>query len=322
MLAATALVAWLGSAAPAVAAGSKSSSGSSSTGSSTSTGSSSSTGTSTSGSGSQSGGAGLGGTTASQAPHKRKAKAKAKSKSRTHARRTTKLPGDSRHLGDRVLKEGMSGHDVRVLQAYLTLSGYPTDVDGSFGPATLKNVIAFQNDNGFDPNGIVTVPVEKALRAKVAAIEADPPTAVTRINADGTATAPAGAPTVVQDVVAAANQIIDKPYAYGGGHGSWNSSGYDCSGAVSYALHGGGLLSAPEDSVQLESYGSPGPGHWITIYANAGHAWIVVAGRAFDTANFGGPNIPAGTGPRWRTNPTGNLGDGTGGYIVRHPAGL
>jgi hypothetical protein len=216
----------------------------------------------------------------------------------------------------------MSGHDVRVLQAYLTLAGFPTGIDGSFGPATEKNVLAFEQASGFAADGIVSVPVEEALRTKVAAIEADPPAQTTRINADGTATAPAGAPTVVQNVIAAANQIIDTPYKYGGGHGTFQDTGYDCSGAVSYALHGGGLLSTPEDSVELESYGSAGPGHWITIYANASHAWIVVAGRAFDTADFGGPNVPSGTGPRWRTDPLGNLNDGTGGYTVRHPTGL
>jgi hypothetical protein len=236
--------------------------------------------------------------------------------------KSTAVHGDSRHLGDRTLREGMTGHDVRVLQAYLTLVGYPTSVDGDFGPATLTSVEAFQTAAGFAPNGVVTVAVEKALRAKVAAIEADPPTAITRINPDGTATAPAGAPTVVQNVVQAANEIINTSYCYAGGHGSWTSSCYDCSGSVSFALHGGGLLSSPEDSTELESYGSPGPGHWITIYANAGHTWIVVAGRAFDTADFGGPNVPAGTGPRWRTDPTGNLNDGTGGYVVRHPTGL
>jgi hypothetical protein len=236
--------------------------------------------------------------------------------------KSTAVHGDSRHLGDRTLREGMKGHDVRVLQAYLTLVGYPTSVDGDFGPATLTSVEAFQTAAGFAPNGVVTVAVEKALRAKVAAIEADPPTAITRINPDGTATAPAGAPTVVQNVVQAANEIINTSYCYAGGHGSWTSSCYDCSGSVSFALHGGGLLSSPEDSTELESYGSPGPGHWITIYANAGHTWIVVAGRAFDTADFGGPNVPAGTGPRWRTDPTGNLNDGTGGYVVRHPTGL
>ncbi|HZU49739.1 MAG TPA: hypothetical protein VFA16_21165, partial [Mycobacterium sp.] len=90
---------------------------------------------------------------------------------------------------------------------------------------------------------------------------------------------------------------------------------------VSFALHGAGLLSSPEDSTQLETYGAPGPGRWITIYADPSHAFLVVAGRAFNTANYGGPNIPAGTGPRWRYDPLGNLADG-GSYVVRHPPGL
>jgi peptidoglycan hydrolase-like protein with peptidoglycan-binding domain len=215
----------------------------------------------------------------------------------------------------------MSGHDVRVLQGYLTVAGLPTSVTGYFGPVTTGNVIAFESGQHMSADGIVTVPVEKALRAAVAAVAAVPPTGRTRINADGTATAPAGAPPVVRAVVAAANRIIHKPYIYAGGHGRWNDSGYDCSGSVSYALHGGGLLAASEDSTGLESYGSPGPGRWITVYANAGHTWVVVAGRAFDTANFSGPNIPGGSGPRWRYDPTGNLADG-GDYVVRHPAGL
>jgi len=121
-------------------------------------------------------------------------------------------------------------------------------------------------------------------------------------------------------VIAAANRIIGTYYCYAGGHSSLNSSCYDCSGSVSYALHGGGLLSAPL-AVQFEGYGSPGPGKWITVYADSQHVFVVIAGRAFDTADFGGPNIPAGTGPRWRSDPTGNLADG-GDYVVRHPAGL
>jgi hypothetical protein len=81
------------------------------------------------------------------------------------------------------------------------------------------------------------------------------------------------------------------------------------------------MLSSPEPSGSMESFGSPGAGRWVSVYADSGHAFIVIAGRAFDTADFGGPNIPSGTGPRWRSNPTGNLADG-GGYVVRHPAGL
>ena len=229
--------------------------------------------------------------------------------------------GDSRHLGDRVLCQGMHGHDVRVLQAYLSDAGFPTPVDGAFGSGTKQSVVAFQRSHSMTSNGVVTVPVEQALRQVVGAVQASPPTGTTRINPDGTATAPSGAPASVQSVVNAANRILNTSYCVGGGHGSWNSSCYDCSGAVSFALHGAGLLSSPEDSTGLESYGDPGPGRWITIYANAGHTWIVVAGRAFDTANYGGPNTPSGDGPRWRSNPTGNLADG-GSYVERHPSGL
>jgi peptidoglycan hydrolase-like protein with peptidoglycan-binding domain len=271
------------------------------------------------------GGAGLGGGSTTSSSSARP-KASGKKKKKAVRRRTSKkatnsaLPGDSKHLGDRILRQGMTGHDVRVLQDYLTRVGYGTTIDGDFGPATKANVIAFQRSQGMTANGVVTVAVEKALRAAVAKIESSPPTGTTRINSDGTATAPAGAPTVVQEAVAAANQIINTSYCYAGGHGSWKSSCYDCSGTVSYVLHGAGLLSSPEDSTGLESYGAPGPGKWITIYADPAHTWIVIAGRAFDTANYGGPNIPAGSGPRWRTNPTGNLADG-GNYVVRHPVG-
>ena len=246
-------------------------------------------------------------------------------------------------LGQRTLRPGMQGSDVRALQRDLSTTGYPTAMDGRFGPATKTSVEYFQQDNGLRPNGVVSYPESLVLRELVAVVRvgghnsglghgnaAAPPapptgpggaTGAATINANGTATAPANAPAQVQEVIAAANQIIDTPYVWGGGHGSWRSDGYDCSGAVSFALHGGGLLASPEDSTSLESYGDPGPGKWITIYADASHAFMVVAGRAFDTANYSGPNIPAGSGPRWRSNPTANLADG-GDYIVRHPPGL
>jgi peptidoglycan hydrolase-like protein with peptidoglycan-binding domain len=229
--------------------------------------------------------------------------------------------GISGQLGSRVLRVGRRGHDVRVLQAYLTVAGFGTVVDGDFGQQTKRNVIAFQRARGLTATGVVTLAVARALEGLVAQIQALPPTGTTRINADGTATAPAGAPATVVAVVAAANQIISSSYCYAGGHSSWKSSCYDCSGSVSYALHGGGLLSTPEDSTQFETYGDPGPGRWITIYADPSHAFLVVAGRAFNTAAYGGPNIPAGTGPRWRYDPLGNLADG-GHYVVRHPPGL
>jgi peptidoglycan hydrolase CwlO-like protein len=123
------------------------------------------------------------------------------------------------------------------------------------------------------------------------------------------ASAPASAPQAVQEVIAAGNAIATTPYIWGGGHGSFESSGYDCSGAVSYALHGGGFLESPLDSTGLETWGEPGPGQWITVYANAGHAWMVVAGIAFDTV--GGP------GPRWHDPWV----DSPEGFVARHPAG-
>ncbi|MEZ5078851.1 MAG: hypothetical protein R2725_15585 [Solirubrobacterales bacterium] len=123
------------------------------------------------------------------------------------------------------------------------------------------------------------------------------------------ASAPASAPDAVKAAISAANAIARTPYVWGGGHGSFESSGYDCSGAVSYALHGGGFLDSPLDSTGLETWGEPGAGKWITVYANAGHTWMIIAGLAFDTV--GGP------GPRWHSPPSSS----TAGFIVRHPAG-
>jgi peptidoglycan hydrolase-like protein with peptidoglycan-binding domain len=236
---------------------------------------------------------------------------------------TLTKPSTENKFGQRMLREGLSGSDVTVLQGYLTLAGYPTSVDGEFGPQTAASVAAFKLAHSMTPaNGVAGASFDKALRAAISAFEADVPTGTASINPlTGAATAPASAPAAVQQVVAAANSILNTSYCVGGGHGTWTSSCYDCSGSVSFALHGAGLLSSSEDSTGLESYGSPGPGKWITIYSDPSHAFIVVAGIAFDTADYGGPNIPNGTGPRWRSNPLGNLADG-GDYVVRHPAGL
>jgi cell wall-associated NlpC family hydrolase len=128
-----------------------------------------------------------------------------------------------------------------------------------------------------------------------------------QLNSDGTATAPANAPEAVKAVIAAANQITNTPYIWGGGHGSFESTGYDCSGSVSFALHGGGFLSSPLDSTGLMTWGEAGPGTWITVYANPGHAYMEVAGLRFDTS--GAP-------PRWQTSPAYPAG-----FVVRHPTG-
>ncbi len=128
---------------------------------------------------------------------------------------------------------------------------------------------------------------------------------------DGVANAPKAAPPAVKAAIAAANSIATTPYIWGGGHGSWYSSGYDCSGAVSFALYGGGLLDRPLTSGELESYGDPGPGRWITIYASPTHTYAVIAGLRWDTVGDA-----QGTGPRWHIEPP--YPDG---FVVRHPTG-
>jgi len=147
-----------------------------------------------------------------------------------------------------------------------------------------------------------------------------------RILPDGSAAAPAGAPLPVRRAIAAGNLIHSRPYPepvdvhYGSLATLWPA--YDCSGATSFVLYGAGLMGPGAlDSTGLESYGLPGPGRWITVYANSAHAWIVVAGIALDTAGYGGPAIPAGSGPRWRAQPLANLSDGSA-YVARHPPGL
>ena len=145
------------------------------------------------------------------------------------------------------------------------------------------------------------------------------------IQPDGSATAPREAPAAVKLAIAAGNLVHTRPYPepdqhYGTLAELWPA--YDCSGATSFVLYAAGLLGLTAlDSTELESYGLPGPGRWITIYANSAHAWVVIAGIALDTADYGGPPIPTGSGPRWRSEPLANLGDGTS-YVVRHPRGL
>jgi hypothetical protein len=126
-----------------------------------------------------------------------------------------------------------------------------------------------------------------------------------------TAVAPVGAPQEVVDAIEAANRITTKPYKWGGGHGRWRDSGYDCSGTVSYVLHAAGLLARPRDSGGLMSYGYRGKGAWITLYANGGHAYMVIAGLRFDTSGRGED------GPRWRPEPRSGRA-----YVTRHPARL
>jgi len=228
------------------------------------------------------------------------------------------------------------GNPVRMLQEALHVA-----VDGEFGPETEAAVKRFQEAHGLTPDGIVgpetwaalgingqpnlypSVPNEQPVSdpqpgggEEQAAPSGGAPQAAPEGSAPASNSTPTGGsgnvPEVVQRVIDAANEIATKPYIYGGGHGSWISPGYDCSGSVSYALHGGGLLEHPEDSTELESYGEPGPGKYITIYANAEHAYMVIDGRRFDTVAL------AEDGSRWSNSP----GDDAGSFVVRHPPGL
>jgi cell wall-associated NlpC family hydrolase len=128
---------------------------------------------------------------------------------------------------------------------------------------------------------------------------------------DGIAYAPENAPLAVQQAIWAANKLRNKPYVYGGGHRSFRSRGYDCSGTVSFALHGGGLLESPLDSGSFMKWGERGRGQWITVYTNPGHAFVVIAGIRLDTSGAGE------SGPRWRIEAR-----STSGYRARHPEGF
>jgi cell wall-associated NlpC family hydrolase len=129
---------------------------------------------------------------------------------------------------------------------------------------------------------------------------------------NGMAAAPDLAPQAIQEAIWAANDLIGKPYRWGGGHRTWDDTGYDCSGTVSYALHGANLLTSPLDSSSFMSWGTSGKGQWVTVYTNPGHAFAVIAGLRLDTS---AANDPSGAkGPRWRPRLR-----STRGFRARHP---
>ncbi|MBJ7354032.1 MAG: hypothetical protein JHC98_04340 [Thermoleophilaceae bacterium] len=135
---------------------------------------------------------------------------------------------------------------------------------------------------------------------------------MTELGSDGQAKAPLGAPDAVKQVIAAGNQIAKYPYIWGGGHGSFQARGYDCSGSVSYALKGADLVDRTMVSGEYMSYGEPGPGKWITIYSNAGHMFMTVGGLRYDTSFRDGPY-----GTRWHDDKR-----SLAGFTVTHPPGL
>ena len=243
-------------------------------------------------------------------------------------------------FGDRTLKQGHQGKDVKTLQRYLNRVGIRMSADGVFGAGTKAGVRTFEEAQRRKVDGKVTRTDAKVIKdvavngGAVASAStggalpknlklalpkpAEPPPLqlgpgdMATVGPDGFAIAPASAPPEIQAVIAAGNKIAKMPYIYGGGHGKWEDDGYDCSGSVSYALHGGGLLDASMPSGGFMSWGEKGPGQWITIYANGGHVYMTVAGLRFDTSG----RSQAGT--RWQPA---SERDGRG-YTVVHPVGF
>ena len=200
--------------------------------------------------------------------------------------------------GGRVRTRGAS---VRLLQRKLGVAA-----DGVFGPGTYRAVKRFQRRRGLTADGVVGPATWRALgvRGRHPVLK--------RAGLRRTASRRGGGlPLRVRRAIAAANRIAFKPYRLGGGHRSFRDSAYDCSGTVSYVLHAAGALNSPVDSSALMSYGSPGKGRWITIYAHGGHTFMVINGRRFDTSMRG----PGGS--RW-----GRGMRSTAGFTVRHPPGL
>jgi hypothetical protein len=223
-----------------------------------------------------------------------------------------------RIFGKRALQEGMRGRDVRVLQDFLTRAGFNTTIDGHYGPGTARRVRSWERSEQRRVNGRVSRPDAKALRVTVESsaterepAELAPPTGKAIVGSDGLAVAPADAPPQVKAIIAAGNKIATKPYKYGGGHGRWEDTGYDCSGSMSYAFHGAGMLDQALDSTGFMSWGEAGKGQWVTIYAKGSHAYMVVAGLRFDTSGR------SDQGTRWQAKMRSSSG-----YTVRHPAGL
>jgi Putative peptidoglycan binding domain len=221
-----------------------------------------------------------------------------------------------RIFGKRALHQGMRGRDVRVLQDFLTRAGFSTTVDGQFGRRTARNVRSWETSEDRRVDGRVSRPDAKALRVTVESSSAErepiaPPTGKAIVGPDGLAIAPADAPEQVKAIIEAGNRIATKPYKYGGGHGKWEDSGYDCSGSMSYAFHGAGMLDEALDSSGFMRWGEAGEGQWVTIYAKPSHAYMIVAGLRFDTSGR------ADQGTRWQAK----MRDADG-YTVRHPEGL
>jgi hypothetical protein len=219
----------------------------------------------------------------------------------------------SARFGTRRLKMGMRGRDVKGLQWHLTHVGYSTSVDGAFGPMTRAAESSWESARHRRVDGVATRPDQHAmLHGRVHRSRPAPTRHVHAwISGRGFAHAP-GAPAKVKRIIRAGNRIAKLPYKYGGGHGTWHDSGYDCSGSVSYALHYAGVLrGAARASGGFTSWGFAGHGRWVTVYANGGHAFMTVAGLRFDTTDR------ERDGTRWHRDFRSSAG-----YAIRHPGGI
>jgi peptidoglycan hydrolase-like protein with peptidoglycan-binding domain len=218
-------------------------------------------------------------------------------RSRSARRSASRRSSTRRRSGSRVVSRGA---EVRIAQRRLGITA-----DGVFGPGTLRAVKAFQRRRGLTADGVVGPATWRAL-----GVHGRHPV-LKRGGGGRSSRTGSGVPRAVFRAIRAANRIATYPYVYGGGHGSFTDTGYDCSGSVSYVLHAAGKLGAPLDSSSLMSYGRPGPGRWITIYSNPGHVYMTIRGRRYDTS------ARRETGSRWS-----NRSRSTAGYVVRHPPGL
>jgi cell wall-associated NlpC family hydrolase len=190
-------------------------------------------------------------------------------------------------------------------QAVDRLEHHPRAVDPSAGvPAGSSGVVAAENASLPKPRS------DADIRRELAA-SGIPSGGTAALTGDGLAVAPLGAPPIVQAVIQAGNQIARLPYRYGGGHSTWVDTAYDCSASISFAFAAAGMISAPMVSGDLAQWGDPGPGRWITVYANGGHTFMFVAGLRFDTGGL------SASGSRWQASTR-----GTAGFAVRHPPGL
>jgi cell wall-associated NlpC family hydrolase len=212
---------------------------------------------------------------------------------------TTLTPDQMRPLSERVSRASVRLHPKLVKVAGVSDDGFVSADQPSSGNSRASSDSQVERQL-------------ESFRRYLRSTPGVPVAAAAAVLPDGTAVAPLSAPAVVAAVIQGGNEIARTPYKWGGGHGAWADNGYDCSGSVSFALAGAGLLGQPLTSGALMKWGAPGPGRWITVYANGGHTFMVVAGLRFDTSGRSGP-----VGTRWQPalRPT-------SGFVARHPPGL